>query len=443
MRQALLLELELASAVAAAVGQMSFNASPKARGKTGVGHLIEYYLGRRPNNKPEPDIEELGVEVKAIPLKRSGASWVPKEPTSLAMIDYGELDRQPWPDASVQKKLRRILFVPFEHHYEDKRLHRFRRPFLWSPEPIDAPVMHDDYDAVRRYVREGRAHELSETISTILGARRKGSKGQMARQPNSEIPAKSRAWALKTAFTGTVVGKHVLGHRTVSVTSVEDIRSLADVLPWTIHRIGAYEGRTLESIAEETGAKVSGGKAGPASFVRALLGIRAKGSIEEFDKLGVRIHTISVRPDGKLNEAVPFPAMDLRAFAQEEWEDAELREHVDRILFIPLISEAGVSRGARTIGKPFLWVPSQAEWATIEEEWRSFQAQVRTGAATYQAHGARRQSGLTPSSQTSILHMRPHARDSRDLDVDPRGTPVTKQSFWLNKAFVAHVGETG
>jgi DNA mismatch repair endonuclease MutH len=425
--------------VAAAVGQDAFNDSPAAVGKTGVGHLVEYYLGRKPNNSPEPDIAELGVEVKALPIKPRGQSFKVKEPTSLSMIDYAVLDVEPWADASVQHKLSRILWVPYHHSKTDKRDATFRRPFIWSPDAVDRPIFEEDYEGVREFVRLGLAHEISESNSFVLSARRKGAKGQMADQPHSPLKAKSRAWALKVAYTDQILTKFVLKAPTTSLAaSLAEIHTLADVMPYVETKLGQYEGRTLSSLAAEHGATVVGGKAGPAGFVRKLLGVEGRGQIEEFAKLGIRVQSISINSKtGTLREAVSFPAMSLREFAEEEWEESDLRELVDHILFIPLLSDEREDRAQRLLGRPFFWQPNAKQWDGIEAEWRMFQQEIRDGKAAYTGEKGKRESGLTPASRTRCIHVRPHGLTSNDTDIDPRGNVITKQSFWLNKEFVA------
>ena len=40
------------------------------------------------------------------------------------------------------------------------------------------------------------------------------------------------------------------------------------------------------------------------------------------------------------------------------------------------------------------------------------------------------------SSNTKILHMRPHAKNKKDMDTTIQGVEYTKQSFWLNNGFI-------
>ncbi|MFN5223910.1 MAG: hypothetical protein ACK5DJ_06965, partial [Bacteroidota bacterium] len=42
---------------------------------------------------------------------------------------------------------------------------------------------------------------------------------------------------------------------------------------------------------------------------------------------------------------------------------------------------------------------------------------------------------LPGESDTKYIHMRPHGRDSNDLD-DSIKVKITKQSFWFNKSFI-------
>ncbi|MGH9896014.1 MAG: MutH/Sau3AI family endonuclease, partial [bacterium] len=313
LAQALTLEGVRAKEVAVEVDRTAFNATPKPVGRTGVGNLTQLYMGRKEDNRREPDFPELGIELKTLPMKalRRGnqREWTVKEPTSITMIDYREVDQEDWSVAYLRHKIDHILWVPYEHDYGDKRESRFRRAFLWKPDAADYPVFGIDYDVVRGYIQRDDAEHLSETLSQVLAARRKGSKGQMAEQPRGP-PAKSRAWAFKAAYTRPILDKHVLGRIVPSLaTEVPRIRTLLDVEPFVTNRLARYDGKPLREIGRATGGAVAGGKAGPAGFVRQLLGVKQRGPIEEFEKLGIRIHTVWARPSDLAPwEAVSFPA---------------------------------------------------------------------------------------------------------------------------------------
>ncbi|MEK6985188.1 MAG: MutH/Sau3AI family endonuclease [Candidatus Thermoplasmatota archaeon] len=454
-----------AGELAKALGKTEFNAGPKPKGKTGVGTLVELYLGKKADNLQAPDFAKFNTELKTLPMKAIGrgkSEWTVKEPTSITMIDYRVVEVEDWSRAYVRHKFENILWVPYEHNYQDKRKSRFRSAFLWQPPAEDEPVLRGDYDTVRGLVVQQRAHELSESISQVLAARRKGAKGSTSLQRLGPA-AKSRAWAFKTAYTRPILAKHVLAQPQTSIIAeakptgaAPAIRTLADVMPYVEHVLAAYRGKSLADLARSRGAKVSGGKAGPAAFVRHLMGIKGRGQIVEFEKLGIRIQTVWAHPDTKYPwEAVSFPAMNLGEFGEEEWAEAELQDLVDRILFIPLYSTKREAGPDRVLGKPFFWSPSPDEWAGIQREWKRYQAAVNAGKARYRpvkgpdgkprrtAKGRPvRENALPKMTDTRFVHMRPHGQDSRDVDVDPKGNKVTKQCFWLNKSYLQSILES-
>lgn len=121
--------------------------------------------------------------------------------------------------------------------------------------------------------------------------------------------------------------------------------------------------------------------------------------------------------------------MVLRTLGEEDWEDSQLSEHVDRIIFVPTYSKTGALAEPHKLGRAFLWTPADDDWRVIESEWRTFQDFVKKC----------RLSDAPSLSQTERIHMRPHGRKGTDIDYDPCGNPVTKQCFWLNQAFVQRI----
>lgn len=420
--------------VASLVGRSQYLESPLPRGRTGVGDLVELYLGKLPDNSPEPDFPDLGVEVKSLPMKRlRRSSWTVKEPTSLSMIDFNKLVKEDWATTPLRRKIDRILWVPYEHNSADKRESRFRRSFLWSPPSEDIPAYEADYRAVRALVLAGKAHEISERLSLVLSARRKGATGEATRsQPGTLVKAKSRAWAFKVAYTRPILEVYVLRASAVSIVEhVAEIRQLVEVLPYVEGKLRQYEGKALAEIGA-----INPGKSGPVMLVRQLLRLPKKGKITEFEKLGVRVHTVWARASDLLPwEAVSFPAMVLKEFCEEEWEDSALLDHLDRILFLPLLSDS--RQGQRRLGRPFIWSPSKDELKGIEREWSRFKELTQSGLASYTITAkGRRRTQLPTMTETQFIHMRPHGRNARDTDVDFQGNVITKQCFWLNKDYL-------
>jgi DNA mismatch repair protein MutH len=428
--------------------------------KNVLGDVMEWYYGIPKNNSPEPDFPEAGVELKTLPLKRTGTGLRIKEPTSIGMIDYKTLPGEAWERASVHKKLDQILFVFFVINPEDQMGSVVREVLLWRPATGDNAIFRVDWTRTRDLVAANRAYLLSESQARALAARRKGSGGAGERgswQPGSPLEAKSRAWALKSAFTRQVFGEKVLQEPYDSAFDHvgADIRAAGfeQGERRILERLRRFNGVSVAAIAEDARVPIGTSKNLAASIVKHALGFRNVHShIREFDQMGIDVKTLNLRrADGFPFEAVSFPVVDLKDLPYQDWEGTEesdgtifregsdLATQLHRILFVPTYStqRKGPQR-ERRLGTPFFWSPSHEELEGITREWRLFQREVSEGKAKYdlpcgQRH---RKNELTPASKTDFIHMRPHGRNSCDEYLDPLGNKVTKQCFWLNKKFV-------
>jgi DNA mismatch repair protein MutH len=100
------------------------------------------------------------------------------------------------------------------------------------------------------------------------------------------------------------------------------------------------------------------------------------------------------------------------------------------MLVIPVIGNTKSTKQAEcALGAPVFWRPDVNQIETIRREYEIFRTEIRIG------HADR----LTPASATSIIHVRPHARDARDTDVAPVIGPVIRKSFWINKGYVGRI----
>jgi len=101
---------------------------------------------------------------------------------------------------------------------------------------------------------------------------------------------------------------------------------------------------------------------------------------------------------------------------------------LNRLLIVPI---AGGKRETPfescILRTPFFWSPSDRQLESIAREWAMFQTEIKNGSAAE----------LTPASQTSFIHVRPHSRNRADTDMAPIVGPVVKKSFWLNQDFLA------
>ena len=74
-------------------------------------------------------------------------------------------------------------------------------------------IIEHDWETIMEKVRAGRAHELSEGDTLYLAACTKGANASSVRQqPFSELPAKQRAYSLKSSYMTQILNKYIFGN---------------------------------------------------------------------------------------------------------------------------------------------------------------------------------------------------------------------------------------
>ncbi len=400
-----------------------FTAEDPRRGRQEAGHAVEAWFGIPPNPSAGPDFPAAGIELKTVPLEMTSNGPRIKERTVISLIDFDQIWRETWASASVRKKLK-ILFVFFEHlpgrPKEEFPIHSVT---LWQPTgPIEEQIRRD-WETVRDKVLQGRAHELSEADGRILGPCTKGaSAASLRKQPFSDVPAKSRAFALKPSFTLSLYveprGEPMEPNRIAESASLREL----------LRRFRRFVGREVGDIAAELGIPESRAKNHAATVVRRAVTAASPLSADELRLVGPTIRVPRVGPDLYPYEAVSFPAFAHMSLVDETWSDSALLACIERMLFIPILGETRRTPPEQCVVlEPVYWEPTAEQLAIIEKEWTMFRDLVAAGRAD----------SLPKESQTRAIHVRPHGRDSRDRDPVPGGGTQVKRSFWLNKTFVS------
>jgi DNA mismatch repair endonuclease MutH len=185
-----------------------------------------------------------------------------------------------------------------------------------------------------------------------------------------------------------------------------------------------YVGRALDALGA-----AGAGKAAAARSVRGILGQPAHGRRGEFERFGIEVKTVPVKPTGRLAEAMSFPSFVHEELAYESWEDSDLLGRLNRLLIVPIHRVRDTSLAGMSVGSPFFWSPPEADLVGIRREWETYRDLIAAGRADR----------LPKASETRFIHVRPKARDSRDRDTAPGGFEVIKKSFWLNQRYLESV----
>ena len=126
-------------------------------------------------------------------------------------------------------------------------------------------------------------------------------------------------------------------------------------------------------------------------------------------------------------------------------------------MFIPVVKEKEdfIIDGKKTkkfkswktwrVGKVFMWKISPDDLNQVKKEWGLSKKIVTAGVKTKKVKyglGWRQENNLIKQSNTKVIHIRPHAQNSKDLDVpflNYSKIKISWQSFWLNKVFLKNI----
>ena len=424
--------------------QEIINSANKGR----VGNIIEkHWFGIENNPYAEPDFKTAGIELKVSPIKElKSTSLVVKERTKICRINYVELIKEEWISSHAKNKLNKILFIFYKHDFNEDNWGKQRvlEVKLWNLK-TDELLISSEWFKTRDEVFKGNAHNLSESNYQILAPCTSGSGKKDVSQPNNQIDARERSFALKQPFVNFLWD---------SINNLDDYESIQenlnlstiDNLEFEVQsRINHYSGQTIGQIANRLNITIPSSKNAVRSIIMKLLGFHGDNmKIKEFKQLGVEIKVIPIeRERKKLLESISFPAIKFKEFAKETWEDSSLSLDLTKILFIP-VSKSKTSSAdlrERVLEDSFFWSPSSNEMKIIKNEWHNYQKEVRKGIQIEKIprntkKGYIEQTSLPNESSTQIVHMKTHAKDSYDRDTDDFETSIVKHSFWLNKKFV-------
>lgn len=168
-----------------------------------VGQLLELALGASAGSKAEPDFPHLGVELKTIPIDRSGK---PLESTYVCVAPMTGAALQLWEDSWVCRKLQHVLWVPVLAERGIPLAERMiGRAFLWQPSAEQQQLLRQDWEELMDLLALGGLAQIKGSHGKVLQLRPKGANSQALTRAIGErgepVQALPRGFYLKTSFT--------------------------------------------------------------------------------------------------------------------------------------------------------------------------------------------------------------------------------------------------
>lgn len=420
------------------------------KGKGNYGQTLENnYFGYPPNSNAEPDFPEAGLEVKSSPLKTlKGGDIRSKERLVLNIINYYDVDKESFLESSFWKKNSHLLLV-FYLHEKDKSFLDYLIMVVgnWTFPEKDLKIIKDDWSTITDKINKGLAHELSEGDTNYLGACTKGANAASSfrGQPNSDIPAKQRAYSFKQGYVNVII-RSLLNKQDENNEIIKDSESLdSKTFEETIEeKFAPYIGKEINEISQEFGVTLKKDtKQRFAQLTNVILGVDSKiktESIEEFEKAEIIVRTIRININGKTKENISLPAFKFKELIKEDWYESKLLNRLERKFFFVFyqLTDKGL-----VLKKVKFWNMPYSDLQEVKQVWENMRENINSGRIiSHITEAGIRRNYLPKQSEHRICHVRPHGNDRNDtypLPVPDKKTGLTeftKQSFWLNGNYI-------
>ena len=180
------------------------------RAKGWVGQLIEACLGATAGSRSVPDFEQIGVELKTIPI---GANGLPTETTYICTTDLIDARKMGWHGSRVRKKLNRVLWLPVQATRDMPMAERrVGSALIWSPSPTEYSALQADWDELTQMISMGQVELITAAIGKLLQIRPKGANAQSRTwgvdENGHRFKTLARGYYLRTQFTTKLLQQH-------------------------------------------------------------------------------------------------------------------------------------------------------------------------------------------------------------------------------------------
>ncbi len=428
---------------------------PNTNAKGQLGNFLEqFYFGYNPNSKQDADFSKAGIELKQTCIdKKQNGDYTAGERLSITNISYNEPVEDDFYKSHVWAKAKLILLI---HYLRDKSLDRMQYTImfvnLFTPPKKDLNIITQDYQLIISKIKNGKAHEISESDTLYLGACTKGSTAEKSTVPQfygNHIPARKRNFCFKRQYMDYVLHVYIL-NKSVPCESIITNNQLSESLTFeqqVVSLISRYIGKSDKELCSIFERSYNNNKAQWIDLAYRMLGIKGNRA-EEFTKANIVVKAIRIEEDGDITESMSFPTIKFKEFAKQEFEDSDFCHYFEETKFLFVIYKFNgknyILKGAQ------LWnMPYKDLYGDAKIGWEAIRDKIKNG-ITFTIKNEIVKNNLPKKGDNRILHIRPHAQRSacklnngfekgnleRDADELPNGEWMTTQSLWLNNTYV-------
>lgn len=467
--------------------------NPKNKGWIGNSIESDYFLLPN-NNRHEADFANIGVELKVTPIKHTKRGWSAKERLVLNIFDFNDEYKRTFENASFMEKasLMELIQYEFQKNIPSPELEIKAATFLDLHElpEEDLLIIKNDWNIIIDKIKQGKAEELSESLTQYLGAAPKGSKSEknMTTQPFSDIKAHRRAFSLKSTYMtqltrqildgsfqsshdNAVLNKsHIAEPSKEYVTNEHIIKNINQLKKYSLEEIiiqkfQPYFGKTKTELAQILNINIpeKDDKASTALIAKRILNLNTDiQNTDEFLKSGLIMKTIVANSKKhSIKENFKLFTVNFQDIIDNNWEDSEFRDFLLSHRFMLVIYDQTdtdmIFKGIKFWNVPYTDIEEVAR-----EMWLMLKNIISQGVTlTYTPANTKKgyiiKNNLPSIKDNSMAHIRPNARKSSyrndnntvkmpykhqwinrpDHLIDELSDEyMTKQAYWLNAQYM-------
>lgn len=410
-------------------------------GKGAIGTIIEEsWFGYRPNSTAEPDFPDAGVELKVTPYRRTSKGISAKERLVCNIIDYMSEHEKTFETSSFWHKCQKMLIMSYEYKEGvEKDDFSIDNAVLFAFPDEYRAIIKSDWEKIVSKIRAGEAHLLTEGDTLYLAACTKGKDSNSVRdQPFSDIPAKQRAYSLKSSFMTNILRRYIFGYeddeKIIKDWRILETKPLEDIIA---QKVSKYIGKTREELKSQFDIYTNPRNLNMLIFSR-MIGLAGDAErAHEFENANIIPKTICVEKDGNIKESMSFPAFKFCDIINETWEDSELRNLIEPAKFLFVIFKKNDVDEPVFERIKFWNIPAE-DLEEVKKVWKRTVSIIKAG-VQIKTYGQKTKNNLPKSTESYVAHVRPHARNKADTYPLPDGRELTKQCFWFNSAYVKKI----
>lgn len=403
------------------------------RSKGSLGQLIEkHFFFYDINSKSEADFNEAGVELKVTPYtKKANGDLRAKERLVLTIInymkDYGEED---FLKSHVYEKCALMLLIYYLYEPNKDRLDyviNYIKLFQFPEEDLE--IIKNDYKIIIDKIKKGKAEEISEGDTNYLGACTKGVNANSLReQPFSDKKAMQRAFCLKNSYMSYILNHYIVNKTEKYESVIKDAKILREqtLEQYIISKLQPYYNQDIEFLKHKFNISYAvNNKSFTYLLAKGMLEV-VNEKIEEFEKANIKIKAIRLKADGTPKESMSFPSFKYTEIVKEEWHNSELYETFSTTKYLFMIYQF-LDDNTLIFKKAMFWnVPEKDLNTEIKRVWEETVMRIKQN----------KYDSLPKISESTILHVRPHAQNSNDTYPTLDGKNAIKKCFWLNANYI-------